>query len=119
MKIQSSFRGHQARKEVETIKEKKESESAKSSSEQQGDQEEEEIDIDLEDPEVGKAAVKIQSSFRGHQARKEVETIKEKKESESAKSSSEQQGDQEEEQIDIDLEDPEVGKASSENTVKL
>ena len=32
--------------------------------------------IDLDDPEVGQAALKIQSSFRGHQARKEVEIKK-------------------------------------------
>ena len=34
--------------------------------------EEEEIDIDLEDPEVGAAAVKIQATFKGHMARKEL-----------------------------------------------
>ena len=36
----------------------------------------EEIDIDLDDPEVGKAAVKIQSGFKGHQARKQVKEMK-------------------------------------------
>ncbi|KAJ8976074.1 hypothetical protein NQ317_007582 [Molorchus minor] len=34
----------------------------------------EELDIDLEDPELNKAAVKIQASFRGHMTRKENET---------------------------------------------
>lgn len=34
--------------------------------------EEEEIDIDLNDPEVEKAAVKIQAGFKGFKARKEV-----------------------------------------------
>ena len=37
----------------------------------------EDIDIDLDDPEVDKAALKIQSSFRGHKARKEVHEMKE------------------------------------------
>lgn len=37
---------------------------------------EEEIDIDLNDPEVEKAATKIQASFKGHKARKEVKALK-------------------------------------------
>lgn len=32
----------------------------------------EELDIDLSDPELNKAATKIQASFRGHKARKDV-----------------------------------------------
>ena len=39
-------------------------------------QEEEEIDIDLDDPDVGKAAVKIQAGFRGLQARRQVQAAK-------------------------------------------
>lgn len=34
-------------------------------------QEEEELDIDLTDPDLHKAATKIQASFRGHKVRKE------------------------------------------------
>ena len=34
--------------------------------------EEDEIDIDLDDPDVEKAATKIQAGFKGHKARKEV-----------------------------------------------
>jgi hypothetical protein len=34
--------------------------------------EEEEIDIDLEDPDVARAATKIQASFRGHKSRKDM-----------------------------------------------
>ncbi len=37
---------------------------------------EEQIDIDLEDPEVEAAANKIQASFKGHQARKQVKKMK-------------------------------------------
>lgn len=36
----------------------------------------EELDIDLSDPELNKAAVKIQASFRGHVTRRENETSK-------------------------------------------
>ena len=38
--------------------------------------EEEVIDIDLDDPEVGAAAVKIQATFKGHMARKELKAVK-------------------------------------------
>ena len=87
---------------------KKKSESVKSSTETQGDQEEEEIDIDLEDPEVGKAAVKIQSSFRGHQARKDVENLKAK--ADSTKILSEDVASNQ--KTDIDLDDSEVEMAA-------
>lgn len=40
----------------------------------QSKQEEEEIDIDLNDPEVEKAATKIQAGFRGHKTRKEMQS---------------------------------------------
>merc|ERR1712157_606292 len=70
LKIQSQFRGHQARKEVQAKKEQLAEDTKENAKE-------EEIDIDLEDPEVGNAAVKIQSQFRGHQARKEVEAKRE------------------------------------------
>lgn len=40
---------------------------------------EEELDIDLTDPDLHKAATKIQASFRGHKVRKEEPTADEKK----------------------------------------
>lgn len=33
------------------------------------------IDIDLNDPEVEKAAIKIQAGFRGHLARKSIKSV--------------------------------------------
>lgn len=35
----------------------------------------EELDIDLSDPELNKAATKIQASFRGHKTRKDQNTV--------------------------------------------
>ena len=127
LKIQSSFRGHKARKELKEQKPKEihpngEFDKEKKSKDKQieGNIQEDEIDIDLEDPEVGKAALKIQSSFRGHQARKELNVSQENKNTVDNKSPHTEKNDKNikiqeinaEEELDIDLEDPEVGKAA-------
>ncbi|XP_026324500.1 uncharacterized protein LOC113233573 [Hyposmocoma kahamanoa] len=67
-KIQASFRGHQARKltQAEIIQAEKDKAQAL--------QDKEDIEkIDMEDPNLNKAATKIQASFRGHKVRKEVQ----------------------------------------------
>ncbi|XP_063229720.1 obscurin [Bacillus rossius redtenbacheri] len=69
-KIQASFRGHMARKQGG----KGEPEDELSKQLQKLDaKEDEELDIDLSDPDLHKAATKIQASFRGHKVRKEVD----------------------------------------------
>ncbi|RUS78857.1 hypothetical protein EGW08_013399, partial [Elysia chlorotica] len=110
VKIQASFRGFQTRRDMS---EKKEGEKAQEPSaetpaqaEQKQAQEEEEVDIDLEDPEVEKAALKIQAGFKGLKARKELQ---EKKPAAGTDAVNVQQ---EEEEVDIDLTDPEVEKAA-------
>ena len=60
---------HQAEKTEETKEEEK-------PVTEQEPKQEEEVDIDLNDPEVDKAASKIQAGFRGHQARKQVKAMK-------------------------------------------
>merc|ERR1712008_248412 len=75
-KIQASFRGSQARKEVKNLKENEEAVEQNITAQEA----EEEIDIDMDDPETALAATKIQASFRGSQSRKEVKSMKEKKE---------------------------------------
>lgn len=54
------------------IWQEQETEKAPSSEQETKQDEEEEVDIDLNDPEVEKAAVKIQAGFKGFQARKEI-----------------------------------------------
>ena len=113
VKIQAAFRGHNTRKENQP---KNEGESQKNDEPCKKDPqpEEEEVDIDLEDPEVGKAAVKIQGAFRGIQNRKQKKNnvekppvVEEKKEVETKEKKEE-----EEEEVDIDLNDPDVAKAA-------
>lgn len=63
-RIQATFRGHLARKVANegALKDEKDlQEITKKVAE--------ELDIDLSDPELNKAATKIQASFRGHKAR--------------------------------------------------
>ncbi|EDO46037.1 predicted protein, partial [Nematostella vectensis] len=44
----------------------------------------EEVDIDIDDPEVQKAATKIQASFRGHKTREQIKQDKQQKDEEEA-----------------------------------
>jgi len=66
LKIQSTFRGHLARKLVN--KDAPEDEDIQEITKKVA----EELDIDLTDPELNKAATKIQASFRGHKTRKDA-----------------------------------------------
>ncbi|XP_017866123.1 PREDICTED: uncharacterized protein LOC108615828 isoform X1 [Drosophila arizonae] len=66
LKIQSTFRGHLARKLVN--KDVPEDEDIQEITKKVA----EELDIDLTDPELNKAATKIQASFRGHKIRRET-----------------------------------------------
>merc|ERR1712238_199455 len=71
---------------------------------------EEEIDIDMDDPETALAATKIQASFRGSQARKEVKTMKGSNEQINEK---DENTPEVEEIFDIDLDDPETDMAAT------
>jgi len=63
LKIQAGFRGHMSRKEEK----RGEQEDKPPEINSKPAVEEEEVDIDLTDPEVNKAALKIQATFRTHQ----------------------------------------------------
>ena len=80
-KIQATFRGSKARKEVAKVKEEKKLEVLEENSNNNVKcmYPEEEIDIDMTDSNVEKSATKIQATFRGSKARKEVAKIKEEK----------------------------------------
>merc|ERR1712179_183643 len=74
---------------------------------------EEEVDIDLADPEVGKAASKIQSCFKARMARKSPkEAPKETPTPPPPEKEEVEEKEAEEEVVDIDLEDPEVNEAA-------
>lgn len=69
-RIQATFRGHLSRKlaaegEVALKDDKELADLTKKVAE--------ELDIDMNDPELHKAATKIQASFRGHKARRETD----------------------------------------------
>ncbi|KAG5682422.1 hypothetical protein PVAND_011775 [Polypedilum vanderplanki] len=66
VKIQAAFRGHQVRKDKDTL----------TSHELSNEQHAETFDdLPLDDPELQDAAVKIQAAFRGHQVRKDKDTL--------------------------------------------
>merc|ERR1711934_697321 len=81
---------------------------------------EEEVDIDLADPEVGKAASKIQSCFKARMARKSPkEAPKESPAPPPPEKEEVEEKEAEEEVVDIDLEDPEVNEAAKKNASLL
>ena len=125
-KIQAGFKGHKTRKQMKQGKFQDEADDKLDDKVQQEEEpgtkdEKEEIDIDLDDPEVAKAATKIQSGFKGHKARKEV---REKRKNLEMQSSPQEANANEEsnyahivesheDEIEIDLNDPEVELAAT------
>lgn len=72
-KIQATFRGHLTRKVVN----KDDGGEVDVDIQEITKKVAEELDIDLNDPELNKAATKIQASFRGHKTRKEITPVAE------------------------------------------
>ncbi|XP_076112229.1 uncharacterized protein LOC143080326 isoform X4 [Mytilus galloprovincialis] len=105
-KIQAGFRGHQTRKEMQSKTDVK----SETKVDQSKQSETEEVDIDLNDPEVEKAATKIQAGFRGHKTRKEMLSKTDVQTTQSEEKVPEKK--EEEEEVDIDLNDPDVEKAA-------
>ncbi|XP_071173440.1 triadin-like isoform X5 [Mytilus edulis] len=106
-KIQAGFRGHQTRKEMQSKTDVK----SETKVDQSKQSETEEVDIDLNDPEVEKAATKIQAGFRGHKTRKEMLSKTDVQTTQSEEKVPEKK-EEEEEEVDIDLNDPDVEKAA-------
>ncbi|XP_071173442.1 transcriptional regulator ATRX homolog isoform X7 [Mytilus edulis] len=114
-KIQAGFRGHQTRKEMQSKTDVK----SETKVDQSKQSETEEVDIDLNDPEVEKAATKIQAGFRGHKTRKEMlsktdvqTTQKSETEVKTEEKTEAKKEEKQEEEVDIDLEDPATADAA-------
>lgn len=71
-RIQACFRGHMSRKEVVGGKKDDEDDKKDVNIDELTRKVAEELDIDMDDPELHKAASKIQASFRGHKVRRDV-----------------------------------------------
>ncbi|XP_060585653.1 cilia- and flagella-associated protein 251-like isoform X6 [Ruditapes philippinarum] len=126
LKIQAGFKGFQTRKEIQAKKDAKSQETTETTEEktEEKKEEEEKVDIDLNDPEVEKAATKIQAGFKGFKTRQEIKSkkesgtdVKEGEETEKAEEKTEEAKPADttegEEKIDIDLNDPEVAHAAT------
>ncbi|XP_069115705.1 neurofilament heavy polypeptide-like [Argopecten irradians] len=114
-KIQASFKGHQVRKEFRKKQSayKTDGGYADSSDDKYVRVVDNEIDIDLADPEVEKAATKIQAGFKGLKTRKELRSVKESILIDPQVSQNSMENvEHVEEVVDIDLNDPEVAKAA-------
>ncbi|XP_041470803.1 fibrous sheath CABYR-binding protein-like [Lytechinus variegatus] len=79
--IQAAYRGYEARKRVHALKEGEAAATTEGDTQEPAaaapeQPQEEEVDIDLNDPEVEKAAIKIQSSFKGFKTRRDMSAKK-------------------------------------------
>ena len=119
VKIQAGFSRFKAKKNRD-LEEKAGSKIAETKKEKDSmiDDKEEEVDIDLEDPDVEKAAIKIQAGFSRFKAKKQQVETQAKTTVNSGKTTVEDEVVEEEvkeeveEEVDIDLDDPEVEKAA-------
>ncbi|XP_063441382.1 titin-like isoform X8 [Mytilus trossulus] len=107
-KIQAGFRGHQTRKEMQSKTDVKSEEKVPEKKEEV----EEVVDIDLNDPDVEKAAIKIQAGFKGFQTRKEMQSKKSDTEVKTEQKTEAKKEEKQEEEVDIDLEDPATADAA-------
>jgi len=119
-KIQASFRGNQDRKRVEELRQERKIDKKEKKAEAKKKKEAQENFDHLDnDPDVGKAAQKIQASFRGKQDRKKVEEMKKEKQHKSPPQQNNQAADakkdykfEEPENFDHLDNDPDVDKAA-------
>ena len=114
LKIQSTFRGHKTRKDM-----KKDDEGEASTADESKEQKDDIQDVDDEianmvlDDEMAQAALKIQSTFRGHKSRKDL-----KKDNEGDDEKKEEEEAAEDKKEDEPVKEEESAASSSEKSAK-
>ena len=129
-RIQAGYKGMRTRKEMrerrgetgetEQSHQRIDEENAETQNNSDEVDKEDEIDIDLNDPDVERAATKIQAGFKGHKARKRVHDIRnnqinddETEAVEVREVIAEGNTKEDDDEIDIDLNDPDVEQAAT------
>lgn len=120
LKIQSTFRGHKTRNEIKTKQDcKTEDENQQPEKEEQKDDSIQNVDDDIAnmvlDDEMAQAALKIQSTFRGHKTRKEQ---KDKKNAEDNDKNDEEEEENKDEEKKSEEKDEAKESSSSDKSAK-
>lgn len=119
LKIQSTFRGHKTRKEVKTQPddETKAEETEEPSNNEGIDNVDDDVANMVLDEEMAQAALKIQSTFRGHKSRKDNKN-KDDENAEEEKPSEEEKEEEKEEEEKPKEEEPQQSTSSTEKSAK-
>jgi hypothetical protein len=121
LKIQSTFRGHKSRQEIKTNKQE-EGDGGETSSDSKNDDTAANIDEDIAnmvlDDEMAEAALKIQSTFRGHKSRKELKDKQNEDTETEGESSNKEEKEEEEEKKEEETQESSASSNAEEKTAQ-